>query len=135
MMQNYLISFHSRQMQSDKTILSRRTHLSSTHIHTEYMQSGWIESPPVYVCACAAASLLWCRWWIFLFLLSLEDIFLPLVDLKKKISFFSSSIPVKKKKRKKEKKKKLNTAQKKEKENLNSEMKFKITGGRLVHWV
>ncbi len=48
------------------------------------------------MCACAAASLFWCRWWIFFFSsFSLEDIFLPLVDLDLKKSF-SLLLPVKK---------------------------------------
>ena len=48
------------------------------------------------MCACAAASLFWCRWWIFFFSsFSLEDIFLPLVDLGLKKSF-SLLLPVKK---------------------------------------
>jgi hypothetical protein len=103
-----------------------------THTHThEYIRICKVggSNPLLYMCACAAASFLWCRWWIFFFSsFSLGDIFLPLVDLdlKKKIiekEFFSLPSVCKKE---------LNTAPKEEEEEkkLNSEMKFKITGGR-----
>ena len=52
--------------------------------HTQeytYMQSGWIESPPAYMCVCCCVSSLMPVMDLFLFLLSLRDIFLPLVDL------------------------------------------------------
>jgi hypothetical protein len=95
-----------------------------THTHTRvYVYAKWGSNPLLYICACAAASFLWCRWWIFFFSsFSLGDIFLPLVDLdlKKKIKiiekeFFSLPSVCKKE---------LNTAPKEEEEKKTKILKW-----------
>lgn len=52
--------------------------IEETHTHTRvytYMQSGWIESPPVYVCVCCCVFSLMPVMDLFLFLLFLWEIF------------------------------------------------------------